>query len=315
MTSIIITSVNQTFLKQVKENIEKTIGSEYELVEIDNRENKYSIFQAYNLGVSKAKGDILCFAHEDILFHTNNWGKKVENHFYKNENLGMIGVVGGDYYPKMPAPWWSNEEINTHYVNLIQHWRGNVPERKYRERMSDNKTREYNNPNNANAEDVIAVDGLWFCIRRDLFQSISFDDNTYDGFHFYDADLSMQVYQAGYKTQVVFDILIEHFSPGTLSKGWFISAQVFSKKWSKLLPVGVQNKQYDNTFELKTLLTYAYWMQSAEFPKSDVKNMINYLLPIIKSNYKSIEFWQLKIWSIIGYQYSRIPIYLIKKII
>ena len=315
MISIIITSINQYNLNKIKLNIPETIGAEYELIVIDNRENRYSIFQAYNLGVSKAKGDILCFAHEDILFHTNDWGRNVEKHFENDKNLGMIGVVGGDYYPKMPAPWWSNEEVNTHYVNLIQHWRQSVSERNYRKLINEKTTRDYNNPNNLISQQVVAVDGLWFCITKEVSTKVKFDEETFDGFHFYDADISMQVQDSGYKINVIFDVLIEHFSPGSLSKGWFISAQIFSEKWRKKLPVGVENLSVNNVFEIKTLLTYVYWMQSVSFSEKEIKSAILKLLPYLEKENKIIDYWQLKLWSIFGYQLSRYPMYLIKKII
>ena len=47
-------------------NIANTIGTEYELVHIDNSDPKYSIYEAYNEGVKLSKYDNLCFLHEDV---------------------------------------------------------------------------------------------------------------------------------------------------------------------------------------------------------------------------------------------------------
>ena len=61
MISIIICSRKANVPKELKENIASTIGCEYELCVIDNSRNEYNIFSAYNEGIRRAKGDILCF--------------------------------------------------------------------------------------------------------------------------------------------------------------------------------------------------------------------------------------------------------------
>ena len=70
MISIIICSMNPDISAELRQNIADTIGCEYELVVIDNSRNQLSIFQAYNRGVQRSKGDILCFMHDDLLMHT-----------------------------------------------------------------------------------------------------------------------------------------------------------------------------------------------------------------------------------------------------
>ena len=66
MISLIICSRTADISDELKQNIATTIGCEYELCVIDNSRNEYSIFTAYNEGVRRAKGDILCFMHDDI---------------------------------------------------------------------------------------------------------------------------------------------------------------------------------------------------------------------------------------------------------
>ncbi|MEG2865326.1 MAG: glycosyltransferase, partial [Mucinivorans sp.] len=76
MISIIVCSVSPDKLSKLKANVEATIGVEYEFVVVDNREGKYSICQAYNIGAQRAKYPYLCFAHEDISFVVKyHWGE------------------------------------------------------------------------------------------------------------------------------------------------------------------------------------------------------------------------------------------------
>jgi hypothetical protein len=56
------------------------------LIVIDNSENAYSILEAYNLGIEISKGDFLCLIHDDVLFHTKNWGSIVQDVFEQNKN-------------------------------------------------------------------------------------------------------------------------------------------------------------------------------------------------------------------------------------
>ena len=70
MISIVICSRKKDVSVELKKNIAETNGCEYEMVVIDNSRNKHNIFHAYNEGVSRAKGEILSFMHDDILFHS-----------------------------------------------------------------------------------------------------------------------------------------------------------------------------------------------------------------------------------------------------
>ena len=53
MVSIIICSVSPLLLEDLKQNIAQTIGVEYEIIAIDNREKRWPIAKAYNYGVQQ----------------------------------------------------------------------------------------------------------------------------------------------------------------------------------------------------------------------------------------------------------------------
>ena len=48
MISIIVCSKFPTLSKELLDNISQTVGTDYEIVSIDNSQAKYSIFEAYN---------------------------------------------------------------------------------------------------------------------------------------------------------------------------------------------------------------------------------------------------------------------------
>ena len=224
MISIIICSRNEDISNELKLNIQSTIGIDYELIVIDNSKNKYSIFSAYNKGVKEAKYSFLCFMHEDVLYHTNDWGKKVISHL-TNPKVGIIGVAGGHLMPNCPAGWFSSD-LST--INIIQSHYENGIKTTYHDKKfeySDSVTNE-----------VVAVDGVWFCMPKFLFSTISFDEKNFEGFHCYDLDICLQVRSTGNIVLVVSDILLEHFSGGNTNQEWIENSIILHNKWKLLLP-------------------------------------------------------------------------------
>ena len=225
MISIIICSRKHDVSGELKHNILDTIGTEYELIVVDNSHNNYSIFSAYNEGLRIAKGDILCFMHEDVFFHTANWGEKLEQYFLKYPNAGMVGVAGTHYLPKMPAAWWDTEIRSGH---LLQ---GSIIDGKYV--VTEDMWQDCKN----NPTQVVSVDGLWMSFQKNVFDFINWDETLFKGFHGYDTDISLQVWKSGYEVHIIWDILIEHKSSGLATIDFYKCLGVLYEKWSNVLPV------------------------------------------------------------------------------
>ncbi|MDR2057526.1 MAG: glycosyltransferase family protein [Dysgonamonadaceae bacterium] len=234
MVSIIICAKQGNISESLKSNIKDTIGIPYELVIIDNSKNEYSIFKAYNEGVKKASYDLLCFMHEDIWYHSQDWGKRIVAHLSLSK-VGLIGLAGAYYLLSLPSTWF---KAKPYVKNLIQ------TSYKHYSIMED--------------KDVICVDGFWFCSRKDVFRQVAFDEKIFHGFHFYDLDISMQIHEKGYSIRVISDITVEHFSGGSLNRQWLDSAYIFYYKWEKQLPasldVSPKKKLLVNTKAFRDLL-------------------------------------------------------------
>ena len=227
MISCIICSRQPDIPVELKENIASTIGCEYEVIVIDNSKNEYSIFSAYNEGVRRAKGDVLCFMHEDILFHTEGWGGKISK-ILEDTTIGQIGVAGSHFMPKAPMYW-----IHSPYISQY-----NI--------QTENETQLFNNSWNysqGNLSDVVTVDGVCFFMRSDMFEVLRFDDVLYADFHAYDMDISMQVQNMGKRVCVTNEVLIEHFwSESSLQNQSYMARldknlKIFFDKWQHLLPM------------------------------------------------------------------------------
>lgn len=232
MISIIICSRKPDIPAKLKQNIAETIGCEYELVIIDNSRNKYNIFQAYNEGVRRAKGEILCFMHDDILYHSENWGNKVCEYFDSYPNLGCLGVAGSHLLLDTPASFWHSGTFCTHYFSRNNE--GVLQLEGLPDEGNDNGLSE-----------VASVDGMWMCIRRCLFDKIRFDDKSFDGFHCYDSDICMQIIQAGYDIGIAFGVAVEHNKRGSQNACYFKNIRIWYDKWKHFLPIA-RGKEFSN---------------------------------------------------------------------
>lgn len=223
MISIIICSRNNDINEELKVNIERTIGAEYELIVIDNSQNRYSIFEAYNCGIEKSSGQFLCFIHDDILFHTPNWGQKMRSYFVNYNEFALMGVAGATVKAETPCGWWDCEEKYKR-INIIQHFQNNVN----RIRRKGIKESEI--------DEVVVIDGVFMMLKKEV--NFWFNEN-FEGFHNYDLNISFEVLSKGYKIGVANKILIEHFSMGNLNYEWLKSTIRLHKIYKGILPLNL----------------------------------------------------------------------------
>jgi len=236
MISIIICSVNSSLLKDLKINIQNTIGIEYEIIAIDNSQNNNSIAKVYNIGFDKAKYEFLLYLHEDIFFHSNDRGQCIVDIFSESKDIGLIGVAGAKFKSRSPS-LWTNVAINSWAMHLKQ-------------RLPDG-TVHFNSSDWCNEKkyiDVKVIDGVFMSTRKSL--NIRFDEHI-PGFHFYDTYLSLKVSLYGFRSVVSNQFLIEHFSCGNQSIECIKAANYFHSKYNRFMPLGSLIKdqaviEYDN---------------------------------------------------------------------
>lgn len=224
MLSIIVCSLDLINFNILSKSIENTIGEiAYEIIRIDNKNSNMDIAQAYNVGVLKAKFPYSLFVHEDVLFHTKNWGKILLDSFMSNPKIGVIGIAGSKVKTKIPSGWWENPEEYL-AINIIQHHPNNI--RKHRNIGF----------NRCFLEEVVVIDGVFIAVRLD--KRIMFNEGI-RGFHNYDQSISLDYRKRGYKIMVLNTILIEHFSSGNKNKDWIHSSIDFHKIYNKQLPQNI----------------------------------------------------------------------------
>ncbi|WP_316802707.1 glycosyltransferase [Pedobacter nototheniae] len=231
MISIIIASVDEKRLRDVKNNIKETIGVDYELISFDNGGvDKLGLCEVYNKGAIAAKYDLLCFMHEDISIKTENWGIEVVNNFKRNPEVGILGVAGSAYKSLAPSGWFAESHHNNLlYCNYIQAFKN----------KGEKPIHYLERGNKIDIAKVVCVDGMWFCTLREIAVKYPFDQNMLKGFHGYDIDFCLNIFKNGYDIMVSLNILMEHFSEGGYSKSWLEDTLKLHDKWADFLPVSV----------------------------------------------------------------------------
>lgn len=225
MLSIIICSISPEYLKSLESNIQQTIGIDYEIIAIDNREKQWPIAKAYNYGAQRAKYPYLFFVHEDVCFHSNSWGREIVNKLAEPD-CGVIGFGGSKVKLSCYSGWYQCGEctVTYFYQDLHNGLTGFHVANTFLEHPF---------------EEVVVLDGLGLFVRKDVWEQFPFDEKLLTGFHCYDIDFTLQIASVHLKNYVCCSsqVLIEHFSMGSMSEGWFSATIRMHEKWKHLLPM------------------------------------------------------------------------------
>jgi hypothetical protein len=176
-----------------------------------------SIFKKYNKGISMSEDvDVFVFMHDDVTIIDENFEKKIEIVFKRFLDVAIVGVIGTTVF-NATGGWWTCDRRTETIGHIIQgHPDGS--ENHMIEKIGFSK-------------DVITVDGCCFMGRAELFKNGTLKfDVSYEGYHFYDADICIQAKHKGYNVAVA-DILIKHESEGPMNKTWFMNKTKFVNKW------------------------------------------------------------------------------------
>lgn len=201
-----------------------------EIIEKINNGGK-SLSEVYNEILEESTNDIVVLCHDDLEFDTKNWGDKLLKHFTKNPNYGILGLAGSKFLDEN-AKWW---EVNSTMYGIVNHKQN---EKKW--------TSVYSKDLGNKIEDVILVDGLFIVVNKNKIKH-NFDEQI-RGFHFYDLGFCVPNFLSEVKIGVIFDVRVTHLSIGQTNQEWENNRQIFSERYSKNLPLDINNKDISQTF-------------------------------------------------------------------
>ena len=142
--------------------------------------NATSMTAAYNNIRCVKDADYKVYLHQDLMITDKDFLIKMVKAFESDIDLGMIGVVGCE---KMPdnGIWWEGKIIG---------------------QFTDNHTgvlHEYHYHESDKVQLVEALDGCIMCTQTD----IPWDEELFDGWHFYDVSQCFRYRASGYKVGVI----------------------------------------------------------------------------------------------------------------
>jgi GT2 family glycosyltransferase len=254
---------------QHTEHIKKTSGlRDIEIIEYVNRGESLTTF--YNKGLKESTNNIVVFCHDDIVFNTKNWGKKLIKSF--TQGHGILGVAGTTHMSDT-GRWWDD---NTKMLGQVRH----TNEGKY----WDSK---YSNNFGDKIMDSILVDGLFFAVNKEVIKE-EFSDDV-EGFHFYEIDFCIKNHLKDVKVGVMSNISITHKSVGQTNKEWEENRKLFVEKFKDNLPMNIVGDIWFNTKEVKL----------KETPKVSViiptKGSVNLLKDCVNSLYEKDSYRNMEV--------------------
>ena len=210
--SVIVCSIDRGKLARLRSNLENLlIREDWELIHIADAR---SLSEGYNRGVRLSRGDLLVFCHDDIEIFSGDFALRLRTH------LGTCDLVGVAGSTLATGPGWSWSGAPHIFASIA--YPGSV------DGTMMLATCGTSGPVVLGAQ---LIDGLFMAARRDLLHELSFDELTFDGFHFYDLDFSYRAWLSGAKTAVCRDISICHQSRGNFNADYRRYAERFRQKF------------------------------------------------------------------------------------
>ncbi|MFA5023422.1 MAG: glycosyltransferase family 2 protein [Patescibacteria group bacterium] len=203
-----VTCVNniEQYNEYVIHSLYKNItNKKYEIVPIYNMNNQYSASQALNIGISKARGNVVVLCHQDVLFY-EKWIDMLFDRISEiektNKKWGVLGTAG------------INQNDDT--IGVVHNMKGKI---------------QWQSTKSAKVYLSQTLDEHCMVIRKN--SGLKFDEKTFDGFHFYGADIALSALDKGMLNYGILCPLV-HESSGSLFSGkdeFMRLLNALSKKW------------------------------------------------------------------------------------
>ena len=178
--------------------------------------------EIYNKALGESVNDVIVYCHDDIIYNTKKWGKKILKHF-NNSDYGILGLAGTRVMPES-GRWWDDiNQQTSNMVGIVKH-------------SNEGKTWEsrYSNSYGDNIIPVVITDGVFFVIHKERIKK-EFNKKV-RGFHFYDIDFTFRNHLEGVKVGVITDTRITHLSMGQTNEEWEKNRELFVERYKGDLP-------------------------------------------------------------------------------
>ena len=206
--------------------IKKSFSHPKTEVLIYENDNKMSLAEVYNKGLTEANNNLVVFMHDDLIINSTNMAHKIDKLFEKFPDYGIIGVAGTTDLSN--GTWWS---IRKSMHGKMGH-------------TKDGKTwtNKYSKESYVDTlKDVVTVDGVFFVVDKRKVTRVF--DTDFKGFHFYDIPFCITNYLDGVKIGVTTKFDMIHKSIGETNEQWEENRKQFEEKYKDVLPIKMTNNK------------------------------------------------------------------------
>ena len=204
MISIVCSYNNKKILDEcLLKSLEKQ-STEYKLILVDNRENKFkSAAEAWNYGGNQADDGYIIFTHNDIQLLSDLWLDDLEDILDKIDNLGIAGVAGFPIGGK----------------NILGNIKDGIPPQPAGIKIDK-------------SEKVQTLDECLVIIPKKVFNKFKFDENL-GGWDLYAVDYCLNVKKHGLEAYVIPKSIYHRSHAFTMTNDYYEILKKLLKKYGK----------------------------------------------------------------------------------
>lgn len=209
LVSVIVCSIHAAKFEAVSANLAQHLAAiPHEIIGIHDAR---SMCEGQARGLSRARGELLLFCHDDIAVHAPNFADRLLNRL---QSFDLVGVAGstqlhgeGWLYSRWPHMHGQVGMLTPQGITVTAH-----------------------HMQGAATPAPLVLDGMFLACHRHVAEQLEFDAETFDGWHLYDFDFSYRAWKAGLRTAVCHDLLVSHASSGGFDAVWRTYADRFAVK-------------------------------------------------------------------------------------
>ena len=200
-------------------------GHEWAIQVVDGE--RYDLFSGYNWGAQRTHGEILVFVHDDVRLLANRCALRQALDLLEQAETGFVGVAGNRTVLADAGGWW-REETLADARGMAGH---PSPENEFGLHWN-----VWPYLSCAVFGRVAVLDGvLLMCHRRTFDRLDGFAAACYQGYHFYDIDITFRATLAQLANYAV-PFPLYHESLGFPDDQWETNRQIFLSRFGSFLP-------------------------------------------------------------------------------
>ncbi len=209
LLSVVVCSIHAAKFAAVSANLSQHLaGFPHEIIGVHDAR---SMCEGQAQGLSRARGELLLFCHDDIAVHAPDFADRL---LRRLQSFDLVGVAGstqlhgeGWLYSRWPHMHGQVGMLTPQGITVTTH-----------------------HMQGAATPAPLVLDGMFLACHRHVAEQLGFDADTFDGWHLYDFDFSYRAWKAGLRNAVCHDLLVSHASIGGFDAVWRTYADRFAAK-------------------------------------------------------------------------------------